>query len=202
LEQVLKESSDALEKGAIMKCSLLKTNRLVLREFNELDWQAVHEYASDPQVVRYMPWGPNAKKESQGFIQRVIARQQEKPRRNYEFAVALKTEDRLIGSCGINISNPGDQEGWIGYCFNRHFWGQGYATEATRALLCFVFSQLKLHRIFATCDTKNIASARVLEKIGMQREGHLREYKWVRGRWRDSFLYAVLDRELKIQVGR
>ena len=79
-----------------MKDLSLKTNRLVLREFNELDWQAVHEYASDPQVVRYMPWGPNTKKESQGFIQRVIARQQEKPRRNYEFAVALKTEDRLL----------------------------------------------------------------------------------------------------------
>lgn len=180
-----------------MKDLSLKTNRLVLREFDELDWQAVHEYASDLKVVRYMTWGPNTKKESQGFIQRVILRQQEKPRRNYEFAVVLKAEDRLIGGCGINISNPGDQGGWIGYCFNRHFWREGYATETARALLSFGFDRLKLHRIFATCDTKNIASAGVLDKIGMQREGHLREYEWVRGRWRDSFLYAILDYEWK-----
>jgi len=186
-----------------MKCLSLKTNCLILREFNELDWrQAVHEYASDPQVVRYMTWGPNTRKESQGFIQRAISRQQEEPRRNYGFAVVLKAEDRLIGGCGIHISNPDDQGGWIGYCFNCHFWGEGYATETARALLSFGFDRLKLHRIFATCDPKNIASARVLEKIGMQREGHLREHKWIRGRWRDSFLYAVLDYEWKgLRVG-
>jgi len=72
-----------------------------------------------------------------------------------------------------------------------------YATEAARALLTFGFGQLRLHRIFATCDPANTASARVLEKIGMQREGLLREHEWVKGRWRDSFLYAILDHEWK-----
>lgn len=178
-----------------MKHLSLTTERLVLREFDELDWQAVHEYASDPEVVRYMEWGPNTEDESRNFIRQAIAYQQEQPRRNYEFAVVLKARDRLIGGCGIHVSNPDSREGWIGYCFNRHFWGQGYATEAARALLTFGFDRLKLHRVFATCDPANIVSISVLEKIGMQREGHLREHKWAKGRWRDSFLFAILDHE-------
>ena len=178
-----------------MKDLSLTTDRLVLREFDELDWQKVHEYASDPEVVRYMEWGPNTQEETRNFIQRAIAYQQEQPRRNYEFAVVLKTGDLLIGSCGIHVSNPDTREGCIGYCFNRHFWGHGYASEAARALLAFGFNRLNLHRIFATCDPVNIASIRVLEKISMQREGHLREHKWSKGKWRNSFLYAILDHE-------
>jgi ribosomal-protein-alanine N-acetyltransferase len=78
---------------------------------------------------------------------------------------------------------------------NRKFWRQGYATEVAQALLKFGFNQLKLHRIFATCDPENIASAHVMEKIGMQQEGHIREHKLAKGKWRDSLLYAILDHE-------
>jgi RimJ/RimL family protein N-acetyltransferase len=95
------------------------------------------------------------------------------------------------------VSDPENREGWIGYCLNRDFWGKGYGTEVARALITFGFEQLNLHRIYATCDPQNTASAHVLEKAGMQREGHLRERKWVKGRWRDFLLYAVLDREWK-----
>ena len=180
-----------------MECSPLTTDRLILREFTRSDWKAVHEYASDPDVVRYMTWGPNSKEDSHFFIQRVISYQEENPRRNHEFAVILKAEDRLIGSCGLYVSNPDHQEAWIGYCFNRHFWGKGYATEAIKALLEFGFSKLGLHRIFATTQPDNVASAHVLGKVGMRREGHLRQHLCVKGKWRDSFLYAVLDGQWK-----
>jgi len=173
----------------------LETDRLTLREFKERDWQAVHAYASDPEVVRHVEWGPNTEEDTRAFIQRALAQQQEQPRSNYGFAVVLKKQDLLIGACGIRISNPDQREGWIGYVFNRRFWGQGYATEAARALVAFGFDQLDLHRIFATCDPANVASARVLEKTGMRCEGHLREHKWQKGRWRDSLLYAILDHE-------
>jgi ribosomal-protein-alanine N-acetyltransferase len=77
----------------------------------------------------------------------------------------------------------------------RRYWGQGYATETGKALLTFGFDGLGLHRIFATCDPANVPSAHVLEKIGMQREGRIREHKWAKRRWRDSLLYAILDYE-------
>ncbi|GAH64863.1 unnamed protein product, partial [marine sediment metagenome] len=78
-----------------MKCSPFTTDRLILREFTGPDWKAVHEYASDPDVVRYLTWGPNSQKDSHVFIQRVISYQKDDPRRDHEFAVILKKEDRL-----------------------------------------------------------------------------------------------------------
>jgi RimJ/RimL family protein N-acetyltransferase len=133
-----------------------------------------------------MDWGPNAKQETVNFIQRSIVGQKEEPRRDFDLAVVLRSDDRLIGSCSIHVSSPNNREGWIGYCFNRLFWGQGHGTETAMALLGLGFGHLGLHRIFATCDPANVASARVLEKIGMQREGRLRENKTVKGKWRDS----------------
>lgn len=173
-----------------------------MRELKESDWKAVHDYASDPIVVRYMDWGPNTKEDTENFIQRAIAAQKEQPRRNYTLAIVLRTEDKLIGGSGVHASNPDNREGWIGYCLNRFFWGRGYATETARALLEFGFAELNMHRIFATCDPANIASACVLERIGMQREGLLREHKWAKGAWRNSFLYAILDFEWKRQSSR
>ena len=172
-----------------------RTERLLLRDLMEADWHSVHWYASDPEVVRYMNWGPNTEEETKGFIQRALAGQKEKPRRNYTVAIVLRDENKLIGGCSICVSNPDNREGWIGYCLNRYFWGKGYATETANGLVDFGFDKLSLHRIFATCDPANTASAHVLEKIGMEREGRLREHTWARGKWRDSLLYAILDHE-------
>jgi len=176
---------------------IIKTERLLLRNLEVNDWQAVNEYASDPEVVRYMDWGPNTEKETKEFIQRAMSTQEEKPRRVYTLAIVVEKEDRLIGSCGINLSNPENREGWLGYCLDRDFWGKGYGTEVARGLMDFGFTELALHRIFATCDPRNTASAHVLEKSGMKREGCLREHKWSKGKWRDSYLYAILEQEWK-----
>jgi ribosomal-protein-alanine N-acetyltransferase len=128
-------------------------------------------------------------------MQRVIASQKEEPRRNFEVAVALKERNTLIGGGRISISDARHREGFIGYILNRDFWGRGYATELAQALLDFGFEKLGLHRIYATCDIENKPSAHVLEKIGMQREGRLREYRLQGENWRDQYLFAVLDRE-------
>ena len=179
---------------------VIRTDRLQLRDLQEGDCQAVHTYASDPEVVRFMDWGPNTKDETTNFIQRSIASQKEESRRDFALAVVLRSDDQLVGGCGIHVSTPSNREGWIGYCFHRHFWGKGYATETANALLRYGFCHLDLHRIFATCDPANIASGHVLEKVGMKLEGHLRESKWAKGKWRDSLLYAILDYEWK-QLG-
>ena len=101
----------------------------------------------------------------------------------------------MIGACGIHISSPSNREGWIGYCYNRKYWGDGYATEVAIVIIGFGFKHLNLHRIFATCDPNNIGSVKVLEKIGMSREGGLRDHKYQREEWRDSFLYSILEQE-------
>lgn len=171
------------------------TERLVLREFRPEDFPAVQQYGSDPHVVEFLPWGPNTEDETREFITRQVAAQEQVPRLSYGLAVALKADDHVIGGCGLCLSAGSDRHGWIRYCLARRFWGCGYATEAARALVAFGFGEFRLHRIFATCDVRNVASAHVLEKLGMTREGHLREDKFIRGHWRDSYVYAILEHE-------
>jgi len=172
-----------------------RTERLLLRDLRSSDREAVHKYSSDPDVVQYMDWGPNTDKDDKEFLERTITAQKENPRRNFTLAIIMKDTRRLIGSCGIHESNPADREGWIGYCLNRRYWHQGFGTETAKALLEFGFNHLRFHRIFATCIPANTASAHVLEKTGMRLEGHLRQHRLVKGEWRDSLLYAILDEE-------
>jgi ribosomal-protein-alanine N-acetyltransferase len=174
---------------------VITTPRLALRDFLEDDWSAVHDYAADLDVVRYMPWGPNSEEETRAFVERAIAAASAEPRTSFEFAVTLADTGRLIGGCGIRIASRSHRSADMGYCLRKDAWGRGYATEAAAAVLGFGFDVLNSHRVFATCDTENLASARVLEKLGMRREAHFREDTRLRGRWRDSYLYAVLEQE-------
>jgi ribosomal-protein-alanine N-acetyltransferase len=175
----------------------LTTDRLVLREFREDDLAAVHEYGSDPEVVRYMPWGPNSDEDTRTFIERALVCQEGDPRTTYELAVTLREGGKLVGGCGIHAISFANRSAFMGYCLRRDVWGLGYATEAARALVAFGVETLGLHRMAATSDIENAASIRVLEKVGMRREAQFREDTLLRGRWRDSYLYAVLEHEWK-----
>ena len=116
---------------------------------------------------------------------------------NFTFAVVLKSENKLIGGCGIYVSNTVNREAFLGYIFHRGYWGRGYATETASALVAFGFNRLKMHRIFATCDPQNLASIKVLEKVGMQKEGLLRQNYLIRGKWRDSLLFAIIENDFQ-----
>lgn len=173
----------------------LETERLVLREFRREDEAAVHSYSSDPEVVRFLPWGPSREADTRDFVLRMLEAQASDPRSGYVLAVTLRDTGRLVGGCDISLSQDNPREGSLGYCYHRDVWGQGYATEASIAMLHFAFTRLRMHRVYALCDPLNLASARVLEKCGMRREGHLRGNLWIRGEWRDTLLYAVLENE-------
>ncbi|MDZ8104634.1 MAG: GNAT family protein [Nostoc sp. DedQUE12a] len=173
----------------------LETERLVLRDFVESDWPAVHQYASDREVVRYLTFGPNSEEDTKNFLQREILLQKQELRQHFALAVTLKSQKQLIGICRISTLDTVNKTGSIGYCFTKQFWGQGYATEAVREIISFGFQELGLHRIFATCHPANIASVRVMQKNGMQQEGYLRQHHWIKGEWRDSWLYAILEDE-------
>ena len=174
---------------------ILETKRLIFREFKESDFQAVHAYASDIEVVRYMEFGPNIEKDTIYFIQTQMQHQNEQPRRIFDLALIHKADSKLIGACSIVIAHPQNKEGFIGYILNKDYWNQGYITEAAGEIIKFGFKELRLHRIYATCHPDNIGSYRVMDKIGMQREGVLREDKFVRGKWRDSCIYSILEQD-------
>ncbi len=168
---------------------------MILRECNIDDLSAFYEIDSDSEVVRYVSYGPFTLEECRRELTLHIDQQSISPRSVYYLAVVLRSEDRLIGRCVLNITSDKHREGKLGYALNRHYWGHGYVTEAARALLTFGFSTLNLHRIFATCSPDNSASEHVLQKLGMQKEGYLRENRFRRGTWRNSLLYAALAPE-------
>ncbi|MGD6807459.1 MAG: GNAT family N-acetyltransferase [Candidatus Bathyarchaeia archaeon] len=125
---------------------IIQIKRLDLRAFRESDWAEVHEYGSDPLVVRFMNWGPNTEEETRNFIQKSIGYEAENPRMRYSLAIVVREQNRLVGGCGLYLSSIDSRIGWIGYCLNRQFWGQGYATETARSLLEFGFNNVNLHR--------------------------------------------------------
>ncbi len=173
----------------------LTTKRLILREFEENDWQTVLNYQRDPLYLRYNPWSYRTPEDVRGFVNRFILWSREQPRRRFQFAITLRSEGLLIGNCGIRMKFANAWEADLGYELDNRYWGYGYATEAATALLSLGFKDLHLHRIWAHCIFENTASAHVLEKIGMRQEGHLRENEWMKNCWWDTLQYAILDHE-------
>jgi ribosomal-protein-alanine N-acetyltransferase len=178
---------------------MLVTDRLILREFVEDDWRAVHAFLSDPEVSRYVPFQPPTEEETREEIRKAIDGQRAQPPQ-YDFALVLRSTGTLIGLCRLTMRPDELRQAELLYLLNRHYWGRGYATEAVRAVLGYGFEELGLHRVYATCRPANVASSRVMEKVGMQREGHLRRHRWMKGTWQDSLLYAILEDEWQAVV--
>ncbi len=171
----------------------------MLREFSESDWPAVLAYQRDPLYLRYYAWTDRTSEDVHEFVQMFLTQQQATPRLKFQLAIVLKATGHLIGNCGIRMKSADAHEADIGYELAPQHWGQGYATEAAQAMLRFGFTHLRLHRIWSWCIADNAGSARVLEKLGMRREGWLRENEYFKGRWWDTLLFAMLDDEWQAQ---
>jgi RimJ/RimL family protein N-acetyltransferase len=178
----------------------LTTPRLLLREFQEDDWRATHPYESDPEVVRYLSYGVRTPEESRDRVLQSMALARETLRHVYDLAVVRREDHRLIGRCGLRITDPGLREATLWYVLDRSLWGRGYIPEAAQAVVDFGFGTLGLRRLWADCDPRNPASSRVMEKLGMRREAHFRENVFYQGEWCDTLIYALLDREWRARA--
>jgi RimJ/RimL family protein N-acetyltransferase len=165
------------------------TARLTLRDFVPGDFDAVHLYASDPDVTRFMFHGARSEADARDYLDRMLASQQAQRRLIWELGVVVTSVNRLIGACDLTCEN--EHEGDLGFIFAKDVWGMGYATEVARTMVRAGFEELGLTRIFSTCDVSNGASARVLEKSGLTRVVTLDRHKYARGRWWTSHLYEL-----------
>ena len=173
----------------------MATERLLLRDFVEADWQHVLTYQSDPRYLRYYEWETRTPKEVQSFVGWFTGWQREEPRTKFQLAIVHRESNRLLGNCGIRKASVAAREAELGYELAPGHWGNGYATEAARALVSFGFAELGLHRISSHCIAENVASMRVLERLGMRLEGRLRDKEYFKGRWWDVLLFALLESE-------
>ncbi|NLP37570.1 MAG: GNAT family N-acetyltransferase [Firmicutes bacterium] len=177
----------------------LETDRLILRPLGTKDFDTYYSYTSVPENMTYMIFGPYTPEEAMRFLKMCETWWQEDPPPIYEFAVILKETGKMIGNSGIYMDDERRLTGMLGWCFHRDYWNKGYATESVQALLKFGFEELKLHRIHAECNADNIGSARVMEKVGMRREGHFIKNRFDRvgdkKMWYDEFFYGILREE-------
>ncbi|GCE09068.1 GNAT family N-acetyltransferase [Dictyobacter aurantiacus] len=173
----------------------LTTRRLTLREFEPTDWPEVYAYESDPAVARYLVYPASSPQECQVNLDFLVGHQHEPQRLVFHLAMVLAGEKQLIGTCGLQITSRAVGEAELGYALHSAHWGQGYMSEAVRAIIAYGFNTLQLCRIIGTCVPDNAASIRVMQKAGMQQEGHLRENKLIKGQLCDSLIFAILKKE-------
>lgn len=180
----------------LLPAPALQTARLRLRAFEDGDAGDLFALHSSAYVLRYWdspPWSERERAEK--FI--AACRRMEQEGTGARLAVDRVSEGvgTFIGWCSLSGWNPVYRSASLGYCFSDAAWGHGYATEAAGALLGWAFGALDLNRVQAEADTRNVASARVLEKLGFLREGTLREDCVVDGEVSDSWVYGLLRRE-------
>lgn len=172
----------------------LHTARLRLRPFTDADAAPLYALHSSAHVLRYWdspPWTDRAS------ISRFMAGCERMAEDGTGARVAIEraSDGAFLGWCTFNSWDPDFRSASLGFCLTQAAWGQGFATEAARAVLQWAFDALDLNRVQAECDTRNAASARVLEKLGFVREGTLREDCIVNGDVSDSWVYGLLRRD-------
>lgn len=179
-------------EGTLARDTVLETPRLTIRRFRKEDWRDLYEYLSDPEVVRYEPYGV--------YDQSMSKLEAQSRAEDDDFlAVCLRDGGKMIGNLYFAGRDFGTRE--IGYVFNPRYQKQGYATEAVEKLMDTAFRQWRVRKIIAMCDPRNDNSWHLLERVGFQREAHFREKASFKtdstGKpiWHDAYEYGLLATE-------
>lgn len=173
----------------------IKTRRLTIREYADDDWPAVNAYVKEPGFWKFQAGEPPTEDRVKALIQWTVREQSLSPRVNYFLAATDSQSGEIVGEAVLKVVPPGHGQGEIGFGVVPRLWKKGYATEIARVLLDVGFRSLKLNRIAAQCAPENKASIRVMQKLGMAREGLLREHYRAGGKYWSSVIYAMLARE-------
>ena len=177
----------------------LVTARLVLRRLQLSDCAGILAYRADPQVARFQGWEPRSLEEMHEFVKAQLALQPNMPDTWFQLAITLRPGGELIGDCGLHFPPDGPHQAELGITVAPAYQRQGYAAEALTVVLDYLFLELDKHRAYASVDPDNIASRRLLARLGMRQEAHFRESLWFKGRWADDVIYALLQHEWRAQ---
>lgn len=176
----------------------LYTEHLILRRIAPTDLSDMFEYASDPEVPRFLPWEPH---ESTDYTREYLTYLETRLAIGdfFDWAVVERESGKMIGTCGFTRFRYEDDCGEVGYVLNRSVWGKGYAPEALEAVLAFGFNTLMLERIEARFLPENLRSLRVMEKVGMTKEGYLRSAMRIKGEIRTVGICSILRGEYGVR---
>ncbi|NJQ02911.1 GNAT family N-acetyltransferase [Streptomyces zingiberis] len=175
--------------------TLLTTPRLRFRELHGDDAQALHAVYGDPRATEHLSFEPLSPEQVRQLTDRWVATATADPRTEYALPVLPRDGEELIGLARLAMDPHQPEAATIGFALRPDHWGRGYGTETVRALMDLAFGSLGLHRLWAARSPANTASHHVLTKAGMVEEGRIRGHVHVRGAWRDSVTYSVLEEE-------
>jgi RimJ/RimL family protein N-acetyltransferase len=180
----------------------IETSRLRLRPFTRGDVDAVFAYRQREDVARYLFDEPMSRESCAEAVQARVGQIGFEEEGDKIFLAVERIEDlAMMGEVSLILRSMEARQAELGYIFNPDFQGFGYATEASRTLLEMGFDGAGSHRIYARCDARNAASARVMERLGMRREAHFREHVLVKGAWDEELIYAMLEDEWRARRG-
>ncbi|WP_065476327.1 GNAT family N-acetyltransferase [Streptomyces sp. PTY087I2] len=168
--------------------------RLRLRELRKEDAEAVFAIYGSAAATAHLSFEPRTFDQVRGIVQRAIASAQETPRAEYVLAV-LDPQQELVGFGRLALDPHQPRAATFGFALRPSVWGRGYGLETVELLLGLAFDELELHRVWGARAPENTASARTMAAAGMVEEGIIREHITKRGRWRDSVVHAILERE-------
>ena len=172
----------------------IRTERLILREFNEMDYDFFLKLEQNEFYIKYeedsIPTDEQTRKKFDGILEK------NKSEDKYRFLITRAEDGEPLGTVLIWCIDEPIREWEVGWGLSQEHTGRGIASEAARALLEFGFKELKVHRIQANCNANNIASEKMMERIGMKKEGTLRHTRILRGEWCDSTIYSILENEI------
>jgi RimJ/RimL family protein N-acetyltransferase len=174
----------------------IETERLLLRPYTPADFDGLLAIEARADVNRYLYSEARGPDEVRDVLERKLAETSLRDEGDtLAVAAELRATGAMIGGCILHWTSREHRGGEIGFIFHPDHHGHGYATEAARPLLEFGFATVGLHRIVGRLDARNLASARVLEKLGMRREAVLIENEFIKGEWQSELDYAILARE-------
>lgn len=180
----------------------LETDRLLLRPFIADDLEMLHDLERREETARYLYNQPLDLDATRALLARRMTRTAIDDERDDLSLVAVhRASGAPVGHVNLHLVSRPHRQGEIGYVLHPDHQGHGYATEATEVMLRLGFVDLDLHRIVGRLDARNAASARVLERLGMRLEAHLRENELVKGEWCDELVYAILASEWRQRAG-
>jgi RimJ/RimL family protein N-acetyltransferase len=172
----------------------LETKRLILRPVNPGDKAEIFKYRSDRQTNKFQGWIPDTMEAVESFINKV-AEQINVPGTWFQFVIIVIENQKIIGDLGIHFSHSENKQVEIGCTLDKEFHNQGYAAEALKRVIGYVFEELNKHRITASIHPGNKNSIRLVERIGFRKEAHFVKSLFINGLWVDDLIYAMTEKD-------
>lgn len=176
----------------------LETDRLLIRPITLADADDLFAYRSDAKANKYQGWIPKTREDAVQFIAK-CSPSFNKPETWFQVIIIEKEAQEIIGDIGIHFFGSENKQVELGCTLNKSFQNQGFATEALKGVVSYLFTTLKKHRIIISIDPQNISSIRLVERIGFRKEAHFIESLWINGQWVDDIIYALIEKDWEVE---